>query len=100
LKLLKEREINPGDAAAVKKALPFLKVIVAGKECAPHLINGKFIVIVTLIETRGEGGQFLAEPSPGYKLIQGSFADIPEITAKERNTLIDTARSLNEWVDL
>jgi hypothetical protein len=99
LKLLKERDVNPGDDAALKKALPFLKVLVAGKEYAPNLINGNFIVVITLIETRGKGGQFLADPSPGYKLIQGSFTELPEITSDERRILIEAARSLNEWAD-
>jgi hypothetical protein len=31
--------------------------------------------LVTLIETRGEGGLFLCDPSPGYELLHGSFGE-------------------------
>lgn len=48
------------------------------------------------IETRGEGGYFLASPSPGYKLLQGKWSDIPVITEEDRNILFDIALSLNE----
>ncbi|UCG11524.1 MAG: DUF3987 domain-containing protein [Deltaproteobacteria bacterium] len=50
----------------------------------------------TLIETRGEGGYFLADPSPGYKLRQGNFTDIPQITPSQREILLRCARLLNE----
>lgn len=100
LSILTELGIDPDDKAAVKKALPSIDIEVGGKGHTPKLIDGKFIVIITLIETRGEGGQFLADPSPGYKLIQGSFTEILKITAEERRVLIEAARSLNEWVDL
>jgi hypothetical protein len=91
--------IDPSDHDAVKQALPSLEVEISGKKHIPRLIDGKFIAVITLIETRGEGGQFLAEPSPGYKLIQGGFAEIPEFTTEERRILIEAARSLNAWVD-
>lgn len=51
-----------------------------------------------LIETRGEGGYLMIAPSPGYTLIQGDWAALPTLTAAERAILLDTARSLNEWV--
>ena len=50
----------------------------------------------TLVETRGEGGLFLCAPSPGYRLVQGSFDSIPTIAADERNVLLDAARALSE----
>ena len=50
----------------------------------------------TLIETRGQGGYFLADPSPGYKLRQGDFVDIPVLTPTEREILIRSAKLLNE----
>jgi len=99
LGLLSERGVNPADEASIRKALPSVEVEVAGKKFIPRLANGKFIVVVTLIETRGEGGQFLANPTPGYELLQGSFTDLPEITPEERRILINAAVSLNEWVD-
>ena len=50
--------------------------------------------IQTVIETRGEGGLFLCSPSPGYELEQGDLADLPVLTADERETLIRSAMSL------
>lgn len=50
----------------------------------------------TLIETRGEGGLFLCDPSPGYRLEQGSWDAIPTITAEQRNLLLGEAWSLND----
>lgn len=63
-------------------------------------------IIVTLIETRGEGGYVVAAGSPPechptrrlYKLLQGDYTTIPTITPEERALLLDLARSFNEWV--
>jgi hypothetical protein len=52
--------------------------------------------IVTLIETRGEGGLFLCAPTPGYELTQGDLADLPVLSAKERDILLQAAWDLNE----
>ena len=49
--------------------------------------NGK-----VLIETRGEGGIVLVAPTPGYELVQGDFLHVPEISAKEREALLDASR--------
>jgi hypothetical protein len=65
----------------------------------PRLVDDNFVVLITMIETRGEGGQFLAAPSPGYELLQGDFPAIPEITGQERQLLISAAISLNEYVE-
>ena len=51
-----------------------------------------------LIETRGEGGYFVIAPSDGYKIIQGDFTKIQEITEDEHDILITTARRLNSVV--
>ena len=51
----------------------------------------------TLIETRGEGGYFACEPTPGYKFIQKSLFDLPTITPEERETLLCCARSMNYY---
>ena len=59
--------------------------------------DGTFMVVLTLIETRGTGGLFLCAPTPGYVLIQGTFEQIPTITAAERTHLLQVARSLTEW---
>lgn len=49
---------------------------------------------VTLIETRGQGGQFQVAPSPGYRLMRGSWQKLPTITVGERQILLDCARAL------
>ncbi|MFW6062255.1 MAG: DUF3987 domain-containing protein [Planctomycetota bacterium] len=54
--------------------------------------------VVTLIETRGEGGLFLCAPTPGYELIQGDLARPPVITEAERDILLQAAWELNEYV--
>lgn len=48
-----------------------------------------------LIETRGEGGYFLAAPSAGYSIAQGSLEQIARITPKERGILWSMALSLS-----
>ena len=58
-----------------------------------------------LIETRGEGGYVIAPGSPAgchpsgtaYELLKGSFHEIPVLTSNERTTLLEAARSLNEF---
>ena len=50
-------------------------------------------------ETRGEGDYFASYPTPGYKLISGSFLHIPEITEEERKILFTCARSLNRYTE-
>ncbi len=54
--------------------------------------------IDTLIETRGEGGLFLCAPTSGYVLEQGSFEDIPVLTAVEREFMLEVAWSLNQYM--
>jgi hypothetical protein len=54
--------------------------------------------MVTLIETRGEGGLFLCAPTLGYSLEQGSLTEIPVLTPQEREMLLETAWSLNEYL--
>lgn len=58
----------------------------------------KWFIIAELIETRGEGGYCLVAPSKGYSAIQGNLCAVPVLTAAERALLIDTARSLNQWI--
>ncbi len=58
--------------------------------------NGKWIPDV-IIETRGEGGYFVAAPSPGYKLLRGDFRNIPTIDPIDRDILISAAKSFNTW---
>lgn len=53
-----------------------------------------------IIETRGEGGYFVADPTPGYKIIRNNILDIPEITKDERKKIIEVCKSFNEWYDI
>jgi hypothetical protein len=50
-----------------------------------------------IIETRGEGGYFVAAPTPGYKLLRNNFTQVAKITKEERQILIDTAKSFHIW---
>ena len=49
-----------------------------------------------LIETRGEGGLFLCDPTPGYVLQQGDLCALPTLDVAERVVLIEAARALDE----
>jgi hypothetical protein len=91
--------VDPGDQGKVKDAFKHkdIKVDIGGKERKPFIKDGSFWVVITYIETRGEGGYFLAAPSPGYKLFQGDFTAIPVVTAAERQVMLNVAKSLNEW---
>ena len=54
--------------------------------------------VVTLIETRGEGGLFLCAPTAGYEVIQGDLANPPVLTEAERDVLLQAAWELNEYL--
>jgi len=47
-----------------------------------------------VIETRGEGGYFVAPPSQGYTILTGSFDSIPILSAREVNDLTKASQSL------
>lgn len=66
------------------------------KSMRPRKVGDHFEVLVTLIETRGEGGLFLCDPSPDYRLIQGQFEHIPEVSDAERDLMLQAAWSLDE----
>ncbi|MFA5291920.1 MAG: bifunctional DNA primase/polymerase [Phycisphaerae bacterium] len=75
------------------------EVKICGKKYKPRKDkDGNWFVILTLIETRGEGGLFLCAPTPGYELIQNDFTNIPVISAEDRDILLEAALSLNEYV--
>lgn len=65
------------------------------------------IKVKTLIETRAEGGYAIIPPSPGachpsgntYRLLHGDLGQLPVISAADRDLLIETAQSLNEYVE-
>lgn len=72
-------------------------VVIAGKTFQPRRdAQGAWSVLLTVIESRGEGGIFLCAPSEGYDLVQGHLADLPIVTADERETLLTAAWALNE----
>jgi hypothetical protein len=54
--------------------------------------------VVTLIETRGEGGLFLCAPTDGYEMVQGDLLSLPTLTEAERDALLQAAWELNEYV--
>ena len=78
---------------AVDSAEP---VVITGKRCVPRRVGGRYEVTCTLIETRGEGGLFLCDPTPGYETQQGALNDLPELTESERSVLMEAACSLSE----
>ena len=96
---LRELGVDPQNEGSVRKVLTSIEVEISGKKYIPRLSESKFTVIVTLIETRGAGGQFLAHPTPGYELIQGDFPNILTITPEERQILMNAALALNEYID-
>jgi hypothetical protein len=71
------------------------EIEIPGNQVLAQYSNGESLK--TLIETRGEGGYFLADPSPGYKLKQGKFTHIAQITPSEREILLRCASLLNEY---
>lgn len=53
-----------------------------------------------IIETRGEGGYFCAAPTEGYNIVRNDIFNIPTITPAERCSIIEVAKSFNEWHEL
>jgi len=75
-------------------------VVLKGKEYVVHTDRqGTTFVIITLIETRGEGGLFLCDPTPGYELAQGDLTNLPVISEAERDILWQCGRELNEMAE-
>ena len=52
-----------------------------------------------IIETRGEGGYFVVAPTEGYNVIRNDIFQINHISVEERDILINTAKSFNEWAE-
>ena len=89
LKLAQRKQILPGSDP----------IVIHGKEYIPRRdADGEWCVLLTLIETRGNGGLFLCAPSTGYELVQGEFTALPVLTTEERESLLEAAWALNEFV--
>lgn len=72
-------------------------LVIGTKEYTPRRSgDGVWQVVVTMIETRGEGGLFLCAPSDGYELTQGELVAPPTITSDERDVLLGCAWALDE----
>lgn len=69
-----------------------------GKRHRAHQEGYRFYIYPCFIETRGEGGYFLVDPTPGYVLENGDFLNLPEITPAERELLIRAAKAQNRYV--
>lgn len=67
-----------------------------GKKYKPAKVGNQYVIRLTVIETRGEGGIFLCDPTPGYTLTQGRFEQLPVLTEEQRMLLLETAWSLTE----
>lgn len=94
--------VIPGNTKLAFKKIPVKgpgKHEYKGKEHEAIKVNGQWFIKPELIETRGEGGYCIVNPSEGYRAKQGDLRNIPVITAEERDFLINTARSFNEWVE-
>lgn len=71
-------------------------VVIAGKRYVPRRVGDRYEITLTLIETRGEGGLFLCDPTPDYTIEQGSLDTLPVLSVAERSVLIEAACALNE----
>jgi len=63
----------------------------------PKLNEHKKWVRDAIFETRGEGGYFVAYPSPKYKVIKNDIFNIPTISEEDRFFILNIARSFNTW---
>jgi hypothetical protein len=53
-----------------------------------------------LIETRGEGGYFCADPTPGYKVVRNDILKVKNITPDEREILLSACMSFNTFAEV
>lgn len=65
------------------------------KATSEELIKKPDEKIKSFIETRGKGAQFVVSPTPGYKVLQGDWCNLPTITPEERDIIIGCAKSLD-----
>jgi len=75
------------------------EVTIQGKAFKPRQdAGGHWHVLLTMIETRGEGGLFLCAPSPRYELLQSDFTHLPVLSESERELLLEAAWAMNQHV--
>ncbi len=48
-----------------------------------------------MIETKGEGGYFVCDPTPGWELKHGSLLEIPDLTEVEANAILGACWALD-----
>jgi hypothetical protein len=53
-----------------------------------------------LIETRGEGGYFCADPTPGYRVVKNDIFKVKNITPDEREILLSACMSFNTYAEV
>jgi hypothetical protein len=68
-----------------------------GTPLEAQLENGKWIITPAIIETRGEGGYLVVHPSKGYFGKRGDLCKLPVLTSEEREVLIESARTCNQY---
>lgn len=72
-------------------------IVIGAKTYIPRKdASGESVVVITMIETRGERGLFLCAPSDGYEILQGDLCQPPAVTADERDVLLGCAWALDE----
>jgi len=97
MKLAQRPEYELGDTF-FKAGIEYAKI--NGKQLVVRIDkDGKKFVIVQLVETRGEAGLFLCDPTPGYQIVQGSLTDLPVVTVDERDAMLTAAWSFNQAID-
>jgi len=51
-----------------------------------------------IFETRGDGGYIVAPPTKGYESVRGHILKVCKISDQDRDTLIEAAKSFNQWI--
>ena len=59
--------------------------------------NGKWYTKAARLETRATGNYTMICPSPGYEILEGSLEDLQPISAEDRKSILDLARTFNQW---
>jgi len=94
MKLAMRPEYDIGDTF-FDKGIEYAKI--NGKQLVVRIDkDGQKFTVVQLIETRGESGLFLCDPTPGYQVVQGLLVSLPVITTEERDALLSAAWEFNQ----